>query len=245
MRDGSLGRFDVESLVGTAQQESLPVIICLWKRRERLLAILQQLDAQTDGRPLRVMLWNNNAEDDTLYRSMLGSVELDGAVRSIEYVSSAVNVGGIGRFFLARTVLQTGYTGHIVTLDDDQDVSPTFIGDLLAAARPREIAGWWAWNYLDSHWRRTPTEPGELADYVGTGGAIIDIDIVRSRSFFTRLPLRFLFLEDQWMCAYARGLDWNLRKVDTQIDFVLHETNQFLLMAKLKDEFRTYLLGGN
>lgn len=242
VKRGSLGRFDLDSIVGIPRSEALPVIICLWKRRERLPDILKQLDAQADGPPLRVMLWNNNFDDDAAYRSMLGSVDVDGAVASIEYVTSATNVGGIGRFFLARTLLEADHAGYFVTLDDDQDISSTFISDMLTAARPREISGWWAWNYLDSHWNRTPTPPGEVADYVGTGGAVIDIELVRDRSFFTALPLRFLFLEDQWMCAYAAQLGWKLRKVDTPIDFVLHETNQFLQMADLKNEFRTYLL---
>lgn len=85
-------------------------------------------------------------------------------------------------------------------------------------------------------------EPGQIADYTGTGGSICDIDIVRDSSFFTELPRRFAFLEDQWACGYAKSRGWAVRKADVDITFVLHETNQFLNYADLKNEFRVYLL---
>lgn len=238
---GRSGLFRVQTLAGTVDPQALPVIMCLWNRPQRIDDILQQLDAQSDGRGVRLLLWNNQPADDAHYLARIAAYRPTDSLRSVEYVRSAQNVGGIGRLFLARRLLSAGYRGHFVMLDDDQDVTPDFIRSMLRYAAPREYAGWWAYNYIDSHWNRTATEPGQIADYAGTGGSICDIEIVRRSSFFTELPRRFAFLEDQWLCAYAKSLGWKVRKADVDITFVLHETNQFLALATLKDEFREYL----
>ena len=216
--------------------------MCLWNRPQRIDDILSQLDSQQHSRPVRLLLWNNQPAHDAHYRERIAAHQRSGSLASVEYVSSARNVGGMGRFFLARRLRCAGYRGHFIMLDDDQDITSSFTGSLLKYAAPREIAGWWTWTYIDSHWNRTPTAPGQIADYTGTGGSICDIDIVRDSSFFTELPRRFAFLEDQWACGYAKSRGWAVRKADVDITFVLHETNQFLNYADLKNEFRVYLL---
>jgi hypothetical protein len=216
--------------------------MCLWNRPQRIDAILSQLDAQRNPRPVRLLLWNNQSANDDVYRARIAAYRRVGSLASVEYVNSDRNVGGLARFFLARYLLRSGYLGYFIMLDDDQDVTASFTSSLLGCAKIREIAGWWAYNYIDSHWNRTETAPGQIADYVGTGGSICDIEIVRDRTFFTSLPQRFAFLEDQWMCAYAKSRGWAVRKVEVDISFVLHESNQFILMADLKNEFRDYLI---
>lgn len=238
---GRSGLFRVEDLSGTVDSTDLPVIVCLWKRPQRIDQILEQLDAQTNARPVRLLLWNNNPSNDSHYRARIAAFQQKHSLASVEYVNSTRNLGGLARFYLARRLLRHGYRGHFIMLDDDEDVTAGFTDSLLACAEPHQIAGWWAYKYVDSHWNRTAAKPGEIADYVGTGGTICDVDIVRDRTFFTDLPRRFSFLEDQWMCAYAKERGWAIRKAEVDITFVLHETNQFLHIADLKDEFRTYL----
>jgi hypothetical protein len=242
---GRNGLFRVETLLGTPGQNSVPVIVCLWNRPQRIDDILTQLDAQATRQRVRLMFWNNNNADDAYYRERIAAFTPSGALASVEYVQSRRNVGGIGRFFLAKHLFRSGFRNHFITLDDDQDVTPSFIDTIRSYAAPREFAGFWAWNYIDSHWNRTETPPGELADYAGTGGAICDIEIVRSSDFFTKLPRRFAFLEDQWLCGYAKSQGWSVRKADLDITFVLHETNQFPQLAELKNEFRQYLIDAN
>lgn len=239
---GRRGLFRVQTLAGTPDLKAIPVVMCLWNRPQRIDAILSQLDAQSDPRPVRLLLWNNKAANDNLYRARIAAYQRRGSLASVEYVNSGRNVGGLARFFLAGRLLRSGYFGHFIMLDDDQDVTASFTSSLLRCAKTREIAGWWAYNYIDSHWNRTETEPGQVADYAGTGGSICDIEIVRDRTFFTRLPQRFGFLEDQWMCSYAKSRGWAVRKAEVDITFVLHESNQFILMADLKNEFRDYLM---
>jgi hypothetical protein len=239
----------VETLFGEVSPTALPVIVCLWNRPQRIDDVLALLDRQEVDAPLRLMLWNNAPEHDEHYRARMTSFAQGspaGGLGSIEYVSSERNLGGFARFLLARYARVGGSRSPVfVMLDDDQDVSPRFIADLLRAGGPKTYAGVWAWRYLaDSHWDREPANPGEEADYVGTGGSICDLAVVDDRAFFTALPARFAFLEDQWLSAYARSRGWHLRKVETPVEFVLHESNQFHGMAELKNEFRRYLAAG-
>lgn len=220
----------------------VPVIICLWNRPSRIDEILAMLAAQQSAHGIRLMLWNNNADDDRHYRSRIAAFDARGALRSIEYHSSRRNFGGLARFFLARRArIEHTASRHFIILDDDQVVSTSFVEDLMLAAEPHVFGGVWAWQSIDSHWNRRPAAHGQRADYVGTGGSICDLDIVADDSFFSELPRRFSFLEDQWLCAYATMRGWTLKKIDTPVEFVMDETNQFHGLAALKDEFREYL----
>lgn len=243
VRRGARGGFRVDVALGTVSTPDIPIIVCLWNRPTRIDAILTMLDSQSTEHGLRLMLWNNNPRDDAHYRERIASFRASGALRSVEYHSSRTNLGGFARFFLARRARAEGTESRqFIIVDDDQDVSPSFVEDLLRSARPHTYGGIWAWHYIDSHWNRRAAEPGDSVDYVGTGGSVCDLSIVDDDDFFTGLPHRFAFLEDQWLSGYARMRGWSLVKIDTPVEFVMHETNQFPALASLKDEFRIYLI---
>lgn len=238
------GRFRLQPLSGQqadAGAGRLPVIMCLWNRRDRIDDVLRMLDGQTGDVRLDLLLWNNNRADAAHYRARIAAFQPAGAVASVSMFTSRLNIGGLGRFFVARQLWLDGYRGPVVTLDDDQDVSPRLITDLLAAWTPHSIAGWWAWTMEGAYWSRTPAGPGDRVDYVGTGACVWDADLVDSEEFFTQLPRHFAFVEDIWMSANAKRRGWPIRKVDTPIEFVLDETNQHHSLADLKAEFYTYL----
>ncbi|UAJ80553.1 hypothetical protein IT072_05885 [Leifsonia sp. ZF2019] len=240
MRRYRAGRFRAETVLRHGDAPEVAVVMCLWNRRERIDAVLTQLDAQRGPR-LSLVLWNNRPSDDAYYLERIRAYAPHGALAKVVFVRSRVNVGGLGRFFVARRLWVEGYRGTFLMLDDDQDVSENLVVDLLAASGPHIIAGYWAWTMQGDYWARTPAEPGDRVSYVGTGGSACDIDIVSDPAFFTELPRYFAFLEDIWMCGYARRRGWVLRKVDTPIEFVLDETNQHHTLAERKAEFYRYL----
>jgi hypothetical protein len=242
------GGFRLETLRGTRTDASagrLPVIMCLWNRPERIDDVLRLLDGQTGAGEIDLLLWNNRRSDAAFYRSKVAAFRGDGALASVSMFTSALNVGGIGRFFVARLLWVAGYRGPIVTLDDDQDASPQLLADLLASWTPHSVAGWWAWTMEGAYWARTPAQPGDRVDYVGTGGCVWDADLVDSEEFFTTFPRHFAFVEDIWMSANAKRRGWPVRKVDTPIEMVLDHTNQHHNLADLKAEFYDYLRLGD
>ena len=236
------GSFRTARLAGAGADapDALPVVMALWSRPERAGEILAQLDVQEGAPPLRLMLWNNAHGQDDHYRRAAATIG-GGAVASVELRSSRTNFGGLARFFLVAKLRRSGYAGPVVMLDDDQCIGPDFVASLLARYRPRSIAGVWAFTQRGTYWGRDEVEDDGIASYVGTGGCVLDATVVDLPGFFTQLPDRFGFVEDQWMSYRARVAGWSLRKADIPVEFVLQERNQHLGMHALKDEFFRYL----
>ena len=238
-------RFDLE--VGTPDAEGLAVVVCLWNRPERLPEILRILQGQQTRRGVNLVLWNNQPAHSAGYRATIAAsgVEVQGgigALRSIRYFDSPTNIGGMGRFVAIRELVRRGYTGSYIMLDDDQNVRPGFIEVLSAAAAPRSVAGVWAWHNDGAYWNRQFAEStGESVDHVGTGGSVCDSAIVTDSRFFTRIPLRFLFMEDIWMSHYAKRNGWRLSKIDTPVEFVLSELDQGHAIFDEKERFFSWL----
>jgi len=250
MARGRDGRFELETLFrrADAATSAVPLIMCLWNRPSRIDDVLRMLDAQVAERSIDLVLWNNQPADDAHYRARIAAFAAaagqHGALRSVRYRSSDVNLRGISRFFVARQLWVGGARGPFVMLDDDQDVTEHFLVDALAAWAPRSLAGWWAWQmHGQGYWDRHAATVGERVDYAGTGGCVCDLDIVADTAFFTELPRYFAHLEDLWMCSWAKRRGWVLGKLDTPIEFVLDETNQHHAQVNLKAEFWDYLLG--
>lgn len=224
------------------QVSGVPMVMCLWNRPERLRQIIYMLESMTPPTRIKLLLWNNAAENAPLYSGVADHAPT-GSLASIDLVNSSVNIGGLARFVAVRWLRNAGYSGPVLMLDDDQVVAPSFVSDLLADWTPRSIVGWWAFNQVRSYWDREQVPAGAETDHVGTGGTILDPELVDDDRFFFDLPRRFAFMEDQWMSYQALGRGWRLQKARTSIDFVLEERNQYHAMIELKDEFHRYLRG--
>ena len=188
-----------------------PVVLCTWKRLDRLPHTLQQLAAQEIA--VQVLIWNNSPE-----RGKVDAAAASAALPVAVHHSSR-NIGGFGRFYIAREVAEAGHPS-VVFIDDDQDFGPATIGELAGSHRPRSLSGWWAFRFLrDNYGERVPASPGETAHYVGTGGMISDTAVFRSPHLFD-CPRRFWFVEDLWLCCVAQQrFGYDLRKSPAQFRF--------------------------
>ncbi|NQX33638.1 hypothetical protein [Herbiconiux sp. VKM Ac-2851] len=238
---GARGLVPARRAVGSPVAGAVPVVMCLWNRPDRLERVLDGIAAQQGDRPVRLMLWNNQRRDRARYAELLRHRRPDRALASVEIVDSPLNIGGLARFFVLARLRRTGFAGPVILLDDDQEISPTFVSELLAASTPASVRGVWAWAIgSGGYWDRTPAT-GEEAGYVGTGGCVLDASIVDDRRFFTALPLNHLYLEDIWMNSVARRLGWTLAHVDAGYSFVEEEVGQHHTLADAKAEFFDYL----
>ncbi|WP_146080700.1 hypothetical protein [Pseudoclavibacter sp. RFBB5] len=227
-----------QPFVGEASVEHLPIIMCLWDRRERFEEILRMVDGVDAPRPLRLILWNDNEADSTYYRERLEAFTPEGAIASIEFHSSSKNIRGIARFLAVVDLDQQGYRGPIVTLDDDQIVQPDFVTRLLQGYEPQTVSGYWAWSSrLDDYGARRQPPVGEIANYVGTGGAIFDSQIVRDRTYFTSIPRNGVLIEDVWMTRWAQSRGWRTFRADINVHMVEDGRNQFSALIPIKMKF--------
>jgi hypothetical protein len=227
---------------GSASDGSVPMVMCLWNRPERIDHVLAMLGALDAAMPVRLLLWNNHGPDAAFYAEVVRRwaaehPDGDGGLSSVDLVQSPRNIGGLARFVVARLLRNGGYRGPFVMLDDDQDVTPTFVTDLRRDWAPRSVVAWWGFSLHGSYWRRAEIEVGTTPDHAGTGGTMIDVDLVDDDRFFARLPSRFAFLEDQWMTFFATSNGWRVVKGDTRIVLVLEEKNQYHGLKPLKDVF--------
>ena len=196
----------------------VPVVMCTWKRVERLPRTLELLAEQDT--PASLYLWNNNRReaariDEFLRRSPIPA----------QSVHCERNIGGFGRFYMARDLAPTH--DAVVFVDDDQDFGRSMIADQLMSFEPGSLAGWWAFSfrpgattYAARDRVRSPLEP---ADYVGTGGIVADTRLFTDSGLFM-CPRRYWFVEDVWLSYYAghvRG--WRLRRSLAEFTFAADE----------------------
>ena len=211
----------------------LPVVLSVWKRLERLPHTLGQLAAQEIA--VQVLIWNNSSE-----RGLVDAAAASAALPVVVHHSPR-NIGGFGRFYLAREVAEAGHP-TVVFVDDDQDFGARTVTDLVNYHRPRSLSGWWAFRFLgDNYGERVPASPGETAHYVGTGGMISDTAVYRTPRLFN-CPRRFWFVEDLWLCYVAQQhFGYDLSKSPAQFEFADDGRDLHLSLGRTKWTFLRYL----
>jgi hypothetical protein len=209
----------------------VPVVLCTWTRVERLPRTLEMLADQDT--PAVLYLWNNNRRE---------AERIDGVLRRspipAQSVHCARNIGGFGRFYLARDLASVH--DAVVFVDDDQDFGRSMITDQLASFAAGTLAGWWAFTYRRgattyAQRDRVPS-PFQPADYVGTGGMVADASIFTDPGLFT-CPRRYWFVEDVWLSYYASHVrGWKLHRSCAELTFSPdgHDMDTTLWAAKAK-----------
>ncbi|MBN9139595.1 MAG: hypothetical protein J0H23_02100 [Micrococcales bacterium] len=226
-----------------ADGDEVPVLMCLWNRPERITDVLELLDAQDHAPGVHLYLWNNRRSDHGRYLDALRAFTASGALRAVSIVKSPHNIGSIARFYWARKLELVRSGRAVVVLDDDEDITSRFIAEAVGQYDASAVTAWWAWRFKSGYyWDREFAGPGEPVDHVGPGGSILSTAIVADPSFFTGIPDEFRMLDDVWLSHYAPAHGFELRKLVTDIRFVLDETNQFHGQSDIKPRFHDYLV---
>jgi hypothetical protein len=217
------------SIPGSGQ---VPVIFCTWKRLERLPLTLEMLAAQDI--PVQALIWDNSGQAEIVDKAV-SDARIPVAVHH-----SCRNIGGFGRFYLARTAAETGHQA-VVFVDDDQDFEPGAIRKLLSEHKARSISSAWAFRFTGKHYyNRKPCAPGEGAHYLGTGAMVADAAIFTDPRLFT-CPRRFWFAEDLWLCFVAQHLNgYALWSNSAPVKEILDGRNQWVMLWWVKDRLRRY-----
>jgi hypothetical protein len=211
------------------ERERVPVIMCTWRRIDRLPDTLRMLGEQDT--PASLYIWNNNPRE---------AGQLDGLLaRSpvpAESIHSSRNIGPFGRFYLARDLAQTH--DAVLFIDDDQGFGATMVSDQLASFAPRTLAGWWAFTYRPgarSYAERDRVlEPLDRAEYIGVGGMVADAAVFKEPALFD-CPRRYWFVDDLWLSYYAGAvLGWTLRRSSAEFAFASDLEDLDLTMIPIK-----------
>lgn len=190
----------------------VPVVVCVWRRPAGLRALVGDLLVQ-QGAELAVVLWSNHR--GRAFDVATAAARLRAAGIPTTTVSSPTNLGGIARYVVARHLHARGWRGPVVTIDDDMRVQPSFVARLIDQWSPRSLLGVWAWRTgPGGYWDRTMVVSGTEADYVGAGGAVVDLDVFADESFFTGLPDAYGMIEDLWLTRWVRARGWRVVGAD-------------------------------
>jgi hypothetical protein len=213
------------------ERERIPVVMCAWKRIERLPRTLEMLAQQE--MPASLYVWNNNRREADRVDTFVA-----GSPIPAQAVHCSRNIGCFGRFYLAREIAHAH--DKVLFIDDDQDFGPSMVGDQVASFGDRSLAGWWAFRYrrgARSHGERDRVEiPLKPAEYVGVGGMVADATIFTDRGLF-RCPRRYWFVDDMWLSYYASEIrGWQLRRSLAEFQFAPdgHDLDLTLGVTKIR-----------
>jgi hypothetical protein len=214
----------------------VPIVMCTWKRIDRLPRTLEMLAEQET--PATLYVWNNNSRESERVDTLLAESPVPAQV-----VHSSRNIGSFGRFYLARELASAYHA--LLFIDDDQDFGPSMVTDQLSSFEPASLAGWWAFTYLPtarSHGERTRVEtPLAAAEYVGVGGMVADAQIFSDPALF-RCPRRYWFVDDMWLSFFASQIrGWQLRRSLAEFWFVPDGQDLDLTLGVTKIRMFRYL----
>jgi len=195
----------------TKSTHTLPVIMCVWKRADGFIKIIEQLNEQS-LKDFKLFVWNNNPDLENEFLDALKQANF-----KYELYTHDENIGGFGRFYYAKHIRRTeGLLDYCVFIDDDQTFEKDALSILLSEARPNNITAQWGWeftgyDYYGEH-ARISRKLGESLHYAGTGGMIADMRLFESEGLY-RCPKEYWFVEDLWMSFYANHyLNYSLTK---------------------------------
>ena len=218
------------------ERNRTPVIMCAWKRVDRLGRTLELL-ANQDA-PATLYVWNNNRREADRIDILLTESPIPA-----QSLHCNRNIGSFGRFYVAHDLADR----HDVVLfiDDDQEFGSSMVADQLASFGPRSLAGWWAFTYRPGAWtyaeRDRVEEPFDRADYVGVGGMVADAAVFTDPALF-RCPRRYWFVDDMWLSFFATQIHgWELRRSLANFEFANDGQDLDLTLAATKVRMFRYL----
>jgi len=224
------------------ENEEVPIIMCTWKRIERLPITLDCLKNQT-YKNFEFYVWNNNSNIVDAVETLLDTAYPD---LKVHVYHSDKNVGGFGRFMFAKRLI--GKYKYVIFIDDDLELEDNVIECFMKERKLKTIVAEWSWNFIpnSNYWNRRPTNPGEQAHYCGTGGMILDISIFNDPLLFNCPNKFWMMVEDLWLSWLASKRGWNLRKSQlVSKDINLREIddgkNSYKSIIRKKSEFLQYL----
>jgi hypothetical protein len=217
------------------------VIMCTWKRTyflNKTLAMLANQDSKID-----FFIWNNNSMEI----EKINTIIKDCTQILVQIFHSKNNVGGFGRFYLAKLALKLGYK-KIVFIDDDQIMENNFVSTLLKELKPKTIITSFGFQFDRNfekleYWEKFMSKAGEECEYAGTGGMILEASVFEFPEIF-ECPKKYWFIEDLWL-NYIAKQKYQIKLIQSSLVFQGEEDNlnqsQNKYMKYKKIKFLDYL----
>jgi len=221
--------------------KKIAIIMCMWKRLEKLEEFtLKGLQSQTE-KDFTLYIWNNNPDNvDGIAKILNMYKDLD-----INVVHSPKNIGGFGRFEMAKLVADKH--DIIIMIDDDQKFNNKMVEIFVDEYDNNALKSRWTWRFGGNTYthRGRIEDGGKSVHYCGTGGLVAPSWIFKTPEVF-QIPQQFLFVEDLWLsyvCDAILGIELISIKDSGFIGQVVDGKDQFGSLISTKNEFMKYLTG--
>jgi hypothetical protein len=221
--------FEETTTINKVTNDEVAIIFCNWDRRENIYRILKCLSVQT-YKNFDIHVWNNNPSDKD-YLSKFNNINV---------FNSKTNIGGIGRFYLGR-MLNHKYD-KMIFIDDDQTFDENFVLNMVNSYEPKTIKSRWGWKLTRrGYFDRKRVGGGDIANYVGTGGMVLDSSIFNHDEVFS-IPQEYQFIEDLWLSYVSNKVGFTNHGLNEVL--IQHEDgkDQYRKIGNKKNEFFKYLL---
>jgi len=193
---------------------------------------------------LKVHIANNLPErQDSLMRL---AKKFSNGVISFTITNMGMNLGGYGRFVLAKSLLSTEYIDYFIFLDDDQLVLPSTIGKMWSQRRRRALVSWFGkcWNSREKHyWSPTygldevmkQAQTPKTWHYGGTGLSIVD-SLIFTDERVSAIPPEYAFVEDLWLSYVIRLNNWSILRANASVHLLreLNDNGQYVHLKPTK-----------
>jgi hypothetical protein len=232
------------------------VIMCNWRRSNRLSKILENLNMQTNT-DFIYCIWNNNRNE-----SITNAIKILIKMIKIRYqiivYDSPINIGGFGRFLMAKHMTNIYSAQNIMFFDDDQELPINFVEDYVERITDKIALNYFGRKFVMGKPYCEINDSGELIkhltskcivkinagecyDYGGTGGMCIKSKIFNDDLIY-QIPLKYLFCEDIWL-SWIEDTKYNIKIIKSGLDItnIKDSYDQCHNLWKTKIEFLDFL----
>jgi len=205
----------------------IQICLCLYKRHHRLPKLMKQLANQT-YQDFKVNIWNNDGSKFVDVRNL-------GKAR-VKIVYNGANQGSEARFKLVSKI-----SGNpIIFIDDDLELEPDFIEYYYSQYKkyPNSICGWWSkkWEEENYHKDIDKLPEGWFADYIGTGGMILDREIFDKEKCLQNIPKQYAKVEDIYLSVIARKRGMDLISIKPKCKIIYDGNDQYKKLKEYKQK---------
>jgi hypothetical protein len=217
-------------------QPIVPVVMCTWKRIDRLPKTIEMLGQQKSCQP-KLYLWNNCSEE----AARVEEIAKNARNLHVRVKQSPQNIGGFGRFYWARELSEQ--SPLVVFIDDDEEFDEETVGTFAREFELKTLKGYWGFHLLGTsdYWDRSWVPAGKEITYCGTGGMVADSLIFREPGLYD-CPEQYWFFDDLWLSYFANYvMGWQMYKSQAELQIIDDDKNYGPGKEEAKSEFFRYL----
>jgi hypothetical protein len=191
-----------------------------------------------------LFIWNNNPDkQDILDFGKKGAVGY-----SVYIHNSDKNVYGFGRFILANKLFENKLADFskkeydkVMFFDDDERLYEECIEFFSKNYEKNSYKGHWAFKIFSKYSDRHKCGFGENADYIGTGGCVLDPYVFSTKDFIKSVPKEYYCVEDIALTLFCKKIGYKTTSlgkiVPRYLEFIKDSEGLFRkLKYNIKDE---------